>query len=99
MAVPSFFFKRHAFRAFMTFLAFIASPLFSSSALCDDNDGLQDLLNNLESEVNIERLIELVEELKKNKISLNEADADELRQLPWLKASDAQAIITSAETR
>ncbi len=94
MAVPSFFFKRHAFRAFMTFLAFIAFPLFSSSALCDDNDGLQDLLNNVESEVNIERLIELVEELKKNKISLNEADADELRQLPWLKAPDAQAIIT-----
>ncbi|MEI6651320.1 MAG: helix-hairpin-helix domain-containing protein, partial [Chlorobiaceae bacterium] len=93
MRLFSFFFKRYAFRVVMTFLLFMLFPLFSSSALCSENDDLQKLLNQVESEVNIERLLELVEELKKNKIPLNEADPDELRQLPWLKATDVQAIV------
>ncbi len=89
----SFFFKRHACRVVMTFFLFMHFPLFSSSALCSENDGLQKLLDKTESEVNIERLLELIEELKKNKINLNEADPDELRELPWLKTTDVQAIL------
>jgi hypothetical protein len=35
----------------------------------------------------------LIEHLKTNRISLNDADADELRQLPWLTSFDAHAIL------
>ncbi len=94
MSVLSCFFNRHAFRLVVTFALALAFPLcFSSSALCSENDELQKLLNQGESEVNIERLLELIEELKKNKIALNEADPDELRQLPWLKTTDVQALV------
>ena len=93
MSVHFFFMKRHAFRVVMTFFLFMLFPPFTSSVLCGENDDLQKLLNKVESEVSIERLIELIEELKKNKINLNEADSDELRQLPWLKSSDVQAIL------
>jgi len=89
----SFHVKRHAFQVVMTFLLFMFFPLFFSSALCGENDDLQKLLNKVESEVNIERLLELIEELKKNKINLNEADPEELRQLPWLETTDVQAIL------
>ena len=93
MSVHSFFMKRHASLVVMTFFLFMLFPPFASSALCGENDDLQKLLNKVESEVSIERLLELIEELKKNKINLNEADSDELRQLPWLKSSDVQDIL------
>ena len=93
MRLPLFFLKRHASLWFMTFFLVSAPSFFSSPALCGENDTLQDLLNNVESSAKSERLIELLEELKKNKIVLNEADVDELRQLPWLNSADAQAIL------
>jgi len=85
--------KRHASSWFMTFFLVSAPSFFSSPALCGENDTLQDLLNTMESSVNGERLVELLEELRIKKIVLNEADVDELRQLPWLNSADAQAII------
>ncbi len=85
--------KRHASSWFVTFFLVSALSFFSSQALCGENDTLQDLLNTMESSVNGERLVELIEELRKNKIVLNEADVDELRQLPWLNSADAQAIL------
>ncbi len=93
MRQPLFLLKRHALPLGMAFFLFFAAPFFSSSGFCSENDGLQDLLINAESEVNIERLLELIEELKKNKIALNEADAHELLLLPWLSMADAQAIL------
>ncbi len=85
--------KRHALLVGMTFFVCLAFSFFSFSALAGDNDDLQDLLNNVESEVNIDRLFDVIGELKKNKISLNDADFEELRQLPWLQSSDVQAIL------
>ncbi|MFZ4524397.1 MAG: ComEA family DNA-binding protein [Chlorobium sp.] len=77
----------------MMFAIVLAFPLCSSLAFCGENDDLQKLLDKAESEVNIERLLELTDELKKNKIALNEADPDELHQLPWLKSTDVQALV------
>ncbi|MEI7695914.1 MAG: helix-hairpin-helix domain-containing protein [Chlorobium sp.] len=89
--------KRHDFMSLMTFfLIFMVPSFFSSSVIRAENneeESVQALLDNAESSANIERLIELTEELKKNKIPLNEAGAEELRQLPWLNASDAQALL------
>ncbi len=87
------FFKRHLPLRFMTFLIVMAAPFFSCQALCDENDNLQGLLNNAESSTTIERLIETLDLLKKNKILINEAEVDELRQLPWLNSADVQAIL------
>ena len=67
--------KRHASSWFVTFFLVSALSFFSSQALCGENDTLQDLLNTMESSVNGERLVELIEELRKNKIVLNEAIA------------------------
>jgi hypothetical protein len=85
--------KRHALLLVMTFVFFIAFLLCSPYAICYENNDLQYLLDNAESEVNIEQLLDLIEQLKTEKILLNEADADALRQLPWLKTADAEAIL------
>ena len=88
-----FSFKRHALPAVMTFFFLVAPPLWFLDTFGAENNDLQELLDNAESEVNIEQLLDLVEQLKTNKILINEADADDLRQLPWLKTVDVQAII------
>jgi hypothetical protein len=88
-----FSFKRHAFPAVMTFVFFFAPPLCLPDLFSAENNDLQELLDNAESEVNIEQLLDLIEQLKTNKILINEADAGDLRQLPWLKTVDVQAIL------
>lgn len=79
----------------MTFVLFMTFFVCSPYARCDENNGLQDLLDNAESEANIEQLLDLAEQLKTDKIPINEADADDLRQLPWLSTVDIQAILIS----
>jgi len=90
-----FLFKRHDLSLFMTFCFFMVSSFFScvSRAENSEEESIQALLDHAESSASIERLIELTEELKKNKIPLNEAGVDQLRQLPWLNASDIHAIL------
>jgi len=84
--------KHHAMRVMMFILLFLLHAVFSRPGFSSGND-FQELIDKAESEGNIERLIEVIEELKKNRISLNDADASELRQLPWLTASDVNAIL------
>jgi len=85
--------KRHVLPTVMTFFLFLALPLYLFSPLCAENNDLQQLYDSAESEANLEQMIELVDDLKNNKISLNDADASELRQLPWLTTFDADAIL------
>jgi len=77
----------------MAFILLFAFQLIFSPAPCSASSDFQELLDKAESEGNIERLIDAIEELKKNRIPLNEAGTDELRQLPWLTSSDIQAIL------
>ena len=91
-----FLFKRHALRTVMTLVFLFAPPLYSPDILdilAAENNDFQDLLDNADSEVNIEQLLDLMEQLKTNPIVINEADAGDLRQLPWLKTVDIQAIL------
>ncbi|MEI8032829.1 MAG: helix-hairpin-helix domain-containing protein [Chlorobiaceae bacterium] len=68
------------------------SLLFSPTAYAQSGD-IEELLQRADSEGNVESLLELIEELRHNKLSINEADADALRQLPWLTPSDVHAIL------
>jgi hypothetical protein len=86
------FLKRHDFRTVMTFFSFIVSLLGIPHLLCAENNNLQDLFDNAESEVNLEQLLDLIDELKTSKILLNEADVSDMRQLPWLTTADVEAI-------
>ena len=86
--------KRHVLPKVMTFLFFLTSPVFTLHVLHAENHDLQQFYDNAESETNLEQLIELIDNLKNNPIALNTADADELRQLPWLTSFDAQAILS-----
>ena len=85
--------KRHVPATVMTFLLFLAPLFFPSFLLHAENSDLQQLYDSAESEANLEQLVELIESLKNNRISLNEADGDELRQLPWLTTFDVHAIV------
>ena len=85
--------KRHVPATVMTFLLFLAPLFFPSFLLHAENNDLQQLYDSAESEANLEQLVELIESLKNNRISLNEADGDELRQLPWLTTFDVHAIV------
>ena len=85
--------KRHVTATVMTFLLFLAPLFFPSFLLHAENSDLQQLYDSAESEANLEQLVELIESLKNNRISLNEADGDELRQLPWLTTFDVHAIV------
>ncbi len=86
--------KRHVLRAVMTFFLFLTPLFFSFSLLHAEDSDLQQLFDSAESEANLEQLVELIESLKRNRISLNQADADELRQLPWLTTFDVHAILS-----
>ncbi len=83
----------HALRRVMTVLFFAVSPFSPSCALSAETGDLQELLNNAESESNLEQLLDLADRLKNSKILINQADVDDLCQLPWLKRVDAEAII------
>ena len=93
MRQPLFTLKRHLFQKVVTFAILIASPCCFPRILCAENNDLQYLLDNSESEVNMEQLLYLVDRLKASRILINEADSDDLRQLPWLNTADAQAIL------
>lgn len=84
--------KPHAMRLVAFLLPLLFQIIFSRT-LYSANSDFQELFDKAESEGNIERLIDAIEELKKNPISLNDAKAEELRQLPWLNASDINAIL------
>jgi len=86
--------KRHATPVVMTFFLFLTILLTPFSSLYAEKNELQELLDSAETETNLEQLLELFDHLQKNSISLNEADTDELRQLPWLTTFDVQNIIS-----
>ena len=86
--------KRHVLRAVMTFFLFLTPLFFSPSLLHAEDSDLQQLFDSAESEANLEQLVELIESLRRNRISLNEAGGDELRQLPWLTTFDVHAILS-----
>ena len=85
--------NRHALPKVMTFFLFLAPLFFPFSVLHAEDSDLQQLFDSAESEANLEQIVDLIENLKRNRISLNEADGDELRQLPWLTTFDAHAIL------
>jgi len=85
--------KRHVLPRVVAFASLFASLNSPSPALSAETGDLQELLNNAESESNIEQLLDLVDRLKSSKIVINQADVDDLCQLPWLKRADAEAII------
>lgn len=85
--------KRHPLHKGLAFFFFLALSLSSPPSLNAETVGLQELLDNAESATGSEQLLELIEDLKKNRIPINKADADELRQLPWLTVADAEAIL------
>jgi len=60
MRQTRFSFKRHALPAVMTFFFLIAQPLCFLDTFGAENNDLQELLDNAESEVNIEQLLDLV---------------------------------------
>ncbi len=93
MLQPHFFQKRHVLRRLMTFV-FLAAFLFCPDQVFPAETGdMQDLLDNAESESNIEQLLDLFDRLKSSRILINQADVDDLCQLPWLMRADADAII------
>ena len=87
-------FKRHVFFQVMTFLCFLTPAFFPLQLLHAENPALQQLFDSAESETNLEQLFQLIENLKNNPVSLNVADVDELRQLPWLTSFDAHTILS-----
>ena len=86
-------FKRHARTAGMAFFLLNLFIFDTSPALANETDSVQELLQYAESATALERLTELLDELRTSKIPLNEANGDELRQLPWLTSDDVQAIL------
>ena len=86
--------KRHVLQSVMTFFLFLTPLFFPFSFLHAEDRDLQQLFDSAESEANLEQLVNLIENLKTKNISLNQADSDELRQLPWLTTFDVQAILS-----
>ena len=86
--------KRHVLPKVLTILFFLTASFCPPPVLHAENHDLQQLFDSAESETNLEQLFEFIESLKNNRISLNNADADELRQLPWLTTFDAHAIFS-----
>ena len=86
--------KRHVLQLVMTFFLFLTPLFFPFSFLHAEDRDLQQLFDSAESEANLEQLVNLIENLKTKNISLNQADSDELRQLPWLTTFDVQAILS-----
>ena len=74
MQQPLFFLKRHALRRVMAFSFLIASPISPLCALSAETGDMQDLLDNAESESNIEQLLDLFDRLKSSRIMINQAD-------------------------
>ncbi len=99
MSQPHFFYKRHAVCRLMTVALLVASPCCPARAFAAETGDMQNLLDNAESESNIEQLLDLFDRLKSSRIVLNQADADDLCQLPWLMRSDADAIISHRRSK
>lgn len=86
-----FHFKRHVVRSVMAFA--VLFPIESFSPVYAAAQGtLEDLIDRGDNSTNSEKLLEDIEELKENRIPINNAGTDELRQLPWLNSSDIHAI-------
>ncbi len=99
MSQPHFFNKRHAACRLMTVALLVASPCCPARAFAAETGDMQNLLDNAESESNLEQLLDLFDRLKSSRIVLNQADADDLCQLPWLMRSDADAIISHRRSK
>jgi hypothetical protein len=72
------------------FLLLTAGNMFNASS--SSAESVEELAGRGEVAGNVEKLILDLEELKKQKIPLNTAGADVLRQLPWLGSADIRAI-------
>jgi hypothetical protein len=62
-------------------------------------ESLQDLFDQERLSGNIEQLQERLDELKTRKMLINEAEPEELRELPWLNGGDVQAIVDYRRTK
>ncbi len=56
-------------------------------------NGVEELFESEQLSGDIDQMQQILDELKIRKIQINEADADELRQLPWLNSVDILAIL------
>ncbi|NTW56776.1 MAG: helix-hairpin-helix domain-containing protein [Chlorobiaceae bacterium] len=88
------FIKRHAVKTAMAFFFFMpAAPVCSEP--CFAAESIEELAGRGELSGDIEKLMLDLERLENAKIPINSAGAVELRQLPWLDASDIHDIIAS----
>jgi DNA uptake protein ComE-like DNA-binding protein len=88
----------HAMRvmAGYLFIVLLARPPEAAEATeAADSDELESVFGALEPEGNLEPLLEELADLKRQKIPLNEATAEDLLQLPWLTNTDARAILSA----
>ncbi|NTU97919.1 MAG: helix-hairpin-helix domain-containing protein, partial [Chlorobiaceae bacterium] len=84
--------RRHAVKTAMAFVIFMTADSFSPS-LSPAAESIEELAGRGELLGNVEKLILDLEELKKHRIFLNTAGADEFRQLPWLGSADIRALL------
>ena len=85
--------NRHAI-VVMAIFFFLAQTLFLPHRAYGENSDVQNLLDRSDPSGNIEQLLEGLDALKTNRIVLNDADADALRQLPWLTPADIHALLS-----
>ncbi|ABB24541.1 hypothetical protein [Pelodictyon luteolum] len=88
----------HAMRVMAGYLFIVLlarPPEAAEAAEAADSGELESVFGALEPEGNLEPLLEDLADLKRQKIPLNEATAEDLLQLPWLTNTDAQAILSA----
>ena len=86
------FIKRHAVNTAVAFFFLMPSASVCSEP-CFAAESIEDLAGRGDLSGDVEKLMLDLERLEKKKIRINSAGADELRQLPWLSASDIHDII------
>lgn len=84
--------ERHNSSAIMAFFLFFA-VLFLQPVSGSAEENIAELFDQEQLAGDLEQLQQDLENLKVRKIPVNSADAEELRQLPWLNSGDILAII------
>ena len=75
--------------AVIAFILLLFSPPLSAA----ETEDVESLFGMQEPEGDLEPLLEELADLRRRKILLNEATAEDLLQLPWLTAEDARRIV------
>jgi len=97
MTDSRFFLKRltmHRVVAFISLFFILREGIPQAHA-----ESLQDLFDQGRISGNVEQLEARLDELKTRKIPINEAEPDELRELPWLNGGDVVAIVEYRRTK